>query len=229
MRFVQQKVEGNPFYLEEVVNSLIESEVLVQKNGSWKLAKPIQKMDLPSTIQGVISARVDRLEGESKRLLQEASVIGRSFFFEILKRVSEITARIDNYLLGLERLDLIRTKALKPELEYIFKHAVTQEVVYNSLLKKERQGIHKRIAEVMERLFADRLPELYETLAYHYKESRVAGKAAEYLMKSGKKAMLQYSVEESHRYYQDALDLMLQIPQRSNDEDGLWIFISAAM
>jgi class 3 adenylate cyclase/tetratricopeptide (TPR) repeat protein len=222
-RFVQQKVEGNPFFLEEVVNSLIESEALVRENESWKLMRSIQKMDLPSTIQGVISARVDRLERESKRLLQEASVIGRSFFFEILKRVSEIKVRIDNCLLGLEQLDLIRTKALKPELEYIFKHAVTQEVVYNGLLKKERQGIHKRIAEVMEQQFAEKLPELYETLAYHYKESHVSGKAVEYLMKSGKKAMQQFSVEESHRYYQDALNVMLQIPRRSKAEDALII------
>jgi class 3 adenylate cyclase/tetratricopeptide (TPR) repeat protein len=217
--FVQQKTEGNPFYLEEVVNSLIESKVLVQENGSWKLTKPIQRMDLPSTIQGVITARVDGLEPESKRLLQEASVIGRYFLFEILKRVGESTAGIDKRLLELEQLDLIRTKALKPELEYIFKHAVTQEVVYNSLLRKERQGIHERIAKVLEQLFADRLPELYEALAYHYRESHVAGKAVEYLVKSGKKAMLQFSVEESHLYYQDALNTMLQIPLGSKADD----------
>ena len=84
-RFIQNKVEGNPFYLEEAINSLIESNILVPENGDWKVAGPITESEISTTIQGVISARVDRLEQESKRILQEASVIGRSFYYEILK------------------------------------------------------------------------------------------------------------------------------------------------
>ena len=155
--FVQNKAEGNPFYLEELVNSLIESETLIRDNGNWKITRSISESEISSTIHGVISGRVDRLEKETKRILQEASVIGRAFFYEILKRITELEDHIDRGLSTLERLDLIRTRSIQPDLEYMFKHALTQEVVYNGLLKKERQEIHERIALVMEQLFQDRL------------------------------------------------------------------------
>jgi predicted ATPase len=148
-RFIQEKVEGNPFYLEEAINSLIESNSLVRDNGGWRITQQISEANISSTIQGVISARVDRLEKESKRILQEASVIGRSFYYEILKRITELKQSIDKSLSGLERLDLIKTKAIQPDLEYIFKHALTQEVVYNGLLKKERREIHEQIGLVI--------------------------------------------------------------------------------
>jgi predicted ATPase len=144
---------------------------------------------------------LDRLEREAKRLLQEASVIGRSFLYEILKQVTELKDQCDRWLIGLERLDLIRTKALQPDLEYIFKHALTQEVVYNGLLKKERQEIHERIGQVMEPLFQERLSEFYETLAYHFKQGRSIHKAVRYLMKSGEKSLGRYALEESYQYF----------------------------
>lgn len=186
-RFIQEKVEGNPFYLEEAINSLIESDFLIRDNDGWRVTKQISDADISSTVQGVISARVDRLEQESKRILQEASVIGRSFYYEILKKISELKGGIDKCLSGLERLDLIKAKSIQPELEYFFKHALTQEVVYNGLLKKERRKIHKRTGQVIEQLFADRLPEFYETLSYHFKMGRSIGKAIHYLMKFGRK------------------------------------------
>jgi len=168
-RFIRDKVEGNPFYLEEAINSLIESNILVPENGDWRVDRPITESEISATVQGVIAARVDRLEQESKRILQEASVIGRSFYYEILKRISDIKDNIDRSLSGLERFDLIKTKSIQPDLEYIFKHALTQEVVYNGLLKKERRAIHERIGLVIEHLFQDRLSELYDALAYHFK------------------------------------------------------------
>ena len=141
---MQDKAEGNPFYLEELVNSLIESETLVRDNGSWKITRPMTQADISSTIHGLISGRLDRLEKETKRILQEASVIGRAFLYEILKRVTELGDRIDLGLNTLERLDLIRTRSLQPELEYMFKHPLTHEVVYNGLLKKtDRQSMNR--------------------------------------------------------------------------------------
>ena len=166
--FVQDKIEGNPFYIEEVINSLIESETLIRDNGNWKVIRPISEADISSTIHGVISGRLDRLENETKRILQEASVIGRSFLYEILKRITELKGQIDKCLNGLERLDLIKARQIHPDLEYIFKHALTQEVVYNGLLKKDRREIHERIGLIIEELFHDRLAEFYETLAYHF-------------------------------------------------------------
>jgi class 3 adenylate cyclase/tetratricopeptide (TPR) repeat protein len=207
-RFIRDKVEGNPFYLEEAINSLIESNILVPENGDWKVSGPITETEISASIQGVISARVDRLEQKSKRILREASVIGRSFYYEILKRISEIQNNIDRSLSGLERFDLIKTKSIQPELEYIFKHALTQEVVYKGVLKKERREIHERIGLVMEQLFNDRLPEFYEALAYHFKLGQSIHKAIDYLMKSGEKSLKRYALDESNQYYQEAFDLL---------------------
>ena len=222
-RFVQDKAEGNPFYLEELINSLIETETLIQDNGSWKVTRTITETDISSTINGVISGRLDRLDKETKRVLQEASVIGRAFLYEILKRITALKHDIDGFLRGLEQLDIIRTRSLQPDLEYMFKHNLTQEVVYNSLLKKERQAAHERIALVMEQLFPDRLPEFCETLAFHFKQGRSLLKAVDYLIKSGEKSLKRYSVEESHHYFKEAFDLLSSKSDRTKEEDGLLI------
>ncbi|UCD88527.1 MAG: AAA family ATPase [Desulfobacterales bacterium] len=206
---VRQKAEGNPFYIEEMINSLIESEILTRDNGSnWKLNRKITEAGIPATIQGVITARVDRLEKQFKRILQEASVIGRTFLYKILERITDIDIGVDQSLAGLEGLDLIRTQSIEPELEYIFKHALIQEVVYSGLLKKERQKIHERIAIIMEKVFHSRLTEFYETLAFHYKQGESITKAFEYLVKSGEKSLGRYSLEESHQYFFQALKLI---------------------
>ena len=207
-RFVQEKAEGNPFYLEEVINTLVESETLFRDNGSWKLSRPLREADLSPLVHGVILARLDRLEKDSRRILQEASVIGRVFLYQILKRVTDLKDRIDDHLNGLERIDLIRVRPLQPQLEYVFKHALTQEVVYNGLLKKDREAVHRQIAQVIEQLFSERLPEFYETLSYHYGQGGAIDKAVEYLMRSGGKNLARYALEESHESFQQAYDLL---------------------
>jgi class 3 adenylate cyclase/tetratricopeptide (TPR) repeat protein len=222
-QFIKEKMDGNPFYLEEAINSMIESNTLVPENGHWQVKKHINEADISSTIQGVISARIDRLEQESKRILQEASVIGRSFYYDILKRITKLKNRIDKNLRGLERLDLIKTKSIQPDLEYIFKHALTQEVVYNGLLKKERREIHEHIAIVIEQLFQDRLPEFYETLSFHFARGLSFDKAISYLMKSGKKCLARYSLEESHQYYKHAYELLDSKANKTKAEKELLI------
>ena len=221
--FVQSKAEGNPFYLEELVNTLIESETLVRDNGHWRITKPIFEADVSSSIHGLIAGRLDRLEKETKRILQEASVIGRAFLYEILNRITQLQDRIDRELSTLERLDLIRTRSIQPDLEYMFKHPLTQEVVYSGLLKKERQEIHEQIALVMESVFQDRLPEFYETLSFHFSQGRSILKAVYYLIRSGEKSLGRYAVEESHQYFNEAFDLLSNKPQRTKDEDALLI------
>ncbi len=222
-RFVGDKAEGNPFYLEELINSLIESETLVRDDGSWKITRAITESQIPPTIHGLISGRLDRLEKETKRILQEASVIGRTFLYEILKMISELDKLIDRGLWTLERLDFIRTRSLQPELEYMFKHPLTQEVVYNGLLKKERQEIHEQIGLVMEQLFQQRLPEFYETLAFHFKQGRSLHRAVDYLIKSGEKSLNRYALEESHQYYREAFELLSNKPEKSQGEKELLI------
>jgi class 3 adenylate cyclase/tetratricopeptide (TPR) repeat protein len=222
-KFVQGMIEGNPFYLEEVINSLIESETLIRKNEDWVLSRPITKYRTPPTIQGVIAARLDHLGIETKRALQEASVIGRIFLYDILKRISVFKDRIDECLKGLELHDLIRTKSLQPELEYVFKHAMTQEVVYNGILKKERKAVHGQIGLVMEKLFYDRLSEFYEALAFHFERSQFAHKALDYLVKSGEKSIGRYALEESQQYFKQAFDLISEKPKKTKEEKKILV------
>jgi tetratricopeptide (TPR) repeat protein len=224
--FVRDKAEGNPFYLEEVINSLIETDTLIKDKDSWKLIRPLNEKDIPSTVQGVISARLDRLERETKRILQEASVIGRAFLYEILKRISDLKEYLDKSLMNLERLDLIKTISLQPELEYIFKHALTQEVVYNGLLLKERRLIHEKIGLVMEELLHDHLPEFYETLAYHYSQSDNFQKAYEYLKLSGEKAAKNYANNETIRFYKEAIRMLDAQPDSlENKKEKLKVYL----
>lgn len=213
--FVETKTQGNPFYLEEMINSLIESKVLFNNNGVWHLEREITESDISSSIYGVISARIDRLEAEYKQILQEASVIGRSFYYEIINRITKIKNDIHHCLETLEGFDLIKSKESKIDLEYIFKHALTQEVVYNGLLKSERQLIHEKIGQVIEQIFEDRLPEFYETLAHHFSKGTSTLKAVDYLMKSGDKSLKRYSVDESHQYFRQAFDLIHTLPDKT--------------
>jgi class 3 adenylate cyclase/tetratricopeptide (TPR) repeat protein len=222
-RFIQGRVEGNPFYLEEVINSLVEAGALVCEEGECRMTRPIDESDVPPTVQGVISARLDRMGNEMKRVLREASVIGRSFLYEILKKITELEDRLEWCLNGLEQLDLIRTRSLQPDLEYIFKHALTQEVVYKGLVTRERQAIHERIGHVMEQLFQDRLSEFYETLAYHFKNGESVQKAVDYLVKSGEKSLRRYAVEESNQHFREAFDLLSAKSDRKAEEEGLLI------
>lgn len=231
-QFILEMAEGNPLYLEEVVNSLIESETLVNDNDGWKLAMNLNESTVSPTVHGVISARLDRLDKETKRILQEASVIGRAFLYEILEGVTQLKNHADSSLIRLEQLDLIRAKSLQPELEYMFKHALIQEVVYNGLLIKERQSVHERIGFEMEQIFHDRLAEFYETLAYHFKRGKSVHKAVDYLVKSGEKSLKRYAVEESHQYFKEAFELLsVNLGKSVNKEEELidlfikWSFV----
>ena len=224
-RWVQNKAEGNPFYLEELINSLIESETLVQDNGSWKLTRSLAESDIPSSLHGLISGRLDRLDKQTKFVLQKASVIGRDFLYEILKRISELEERIDAELSHLERLDLIRTRSLQPDIEYMFKHALTQEIVYNGLLKKQRREIHENIARVIESVFKDRLAEFNETLAYHFVRGQSETKAIDYLVRSGEKSLSKYAVEEAHQYFRKAYDILVSNEKLSEAEKIILIDI----
>jgi predicted ATPase/class 3 adenylate cyclase len=215
--FIRDSIDGNPFYVEELINALIDSEALSKSSGQWVLTKAIDDSFISTNIQGVIAGRIDRLGRDTKRILQEASVIGRAFLFDILQRISETKQDIDKSLVMLERLDLISAKSIQPTLEYIFKHALTQEIVYNGLVKSERKMIHEKIGNVIEIIFQDRLPEFFETLAYHYVRGTSKLKAVEYLAKSGEKCLRRYSLEEAHQYYSDAYNCIVEIEPKNNE------------
>jgi class 3 adenylate cyclase/tetratricopeptide (TPR) repeat protein len=218
IHFLKVKVEGNPFYLEEVINSLIETGKLICNDAHWELTSELSATEIPSTIQGLIGGRIDRLTHETKRILQEASVIGRVFLFKILEQITDLNYPIDQCLSDLESLDLIKTRVIQPDLEYIFKHALTQETVYSGLLKKERREIHARIGLVIEKLFQDRLPEFYEMLAFHFTRGQSDLKAVDYLIKSGDKSLRRYALEESHQYFTQAYDILMQKDDITKEE-----------
>jgi len=221
--FANERAEGNPFYLEEVVNSLLESGILQRRNGGWEVTREISDSIIPSTVQGIISARVDRLENKMKRILQEASVIGRVFLYELLKRITEFKEYVDAHITSLEKLDLVRARSFHPRLEYMFKHALTQEAVYRSLLKKERREIHKTIGLVIEEVFSSRLSEFYEALAFHFSQGASLHKAVYYLMKAGEKGLDKYALEEAHKSFRAAYRLLSEKEDRSKEEDELLI------
>ena len=222
-RFIQEKVGGNPFYLEEVINSLIDSGVLTSDNGDWRFTGPIQEAVVPATIQGVITARLDRLDAATKLVLQEASVIGRTFYHEVLASITTLGTTVDQHLQKLQELDLIRVRSPYPDVEYSFKHALIQEAVYNGLLKKQRRNLHERVGLALEKFFQDRSSESWEALAYHFKRGHSVRKALDYLIKSGEKSLKRYALEEAHQYYREAFELLFREKAGSKEEDLLLV------
>src|SRR5262249_5593643 len=153
-----RKAEGNPFFVEEVVRALLETGVLRLVDDRYMLERSLHEIDVPDTIQDVIMARIDRLDDASKRLLQFASVIGRKFTRRLLDRIADAPSEIGVSLDALKAGELIYETRAFPEPGYLFKHGLTQEVAYNSLLVQRRQELHRRIGEAIEEVYADRLP-----------------------------------------------------------------------
>ncbi|HJR79529.1 MAG TPA: adenylate/guanylate cyclase domain-containing protein [Anaerolineales bacterium] len=204
---IVEKADGNPFFLEEVFRNLIDTGTVVYDASSkhWRVTAQIETIHIPDTIQGVIMARVDRLDQEVKQVLRVASVIGRSFLYRVLKAMSEASQRLDTSLDELQQTELIHKKQALPELEYIFKHALAQEATYESILLQKRRELHTRVAQSIETLFAERLEEFYGLLAYHYSKAEAWDKAQEYLLKAGDQAGRIAADAEALSLYQQAL------------------------
>ena len=201
------KGEGNPFYVEEVTKSLVESGVLRTSAGVCTLERPADQVRVPDTIQEVILSRIDRLEQEAKEAIQLASVIGREFTVRLLDRISDVEAGLDDRLSELKQLELIYEKAYFPELAYMFKHALTHDVAYSTLLLERRKNLHRMVGAAIEELYADRLAENYEALAYHYYEGEEWEMALDYLEKAGDKATAAYANQEALDYYARAIEV----------------------
>jgi predicted ATPase len=174
IKLVTNKADGIPFYVEEIIKSFTESGIIVRGEDGYGVSKKIAEVDVPDTIQDIIMARIDRLEENLKRTLQYASIVGREFSYKLLKDIMEVGEELQDYLTQLKGLELIYEKSLFPDLEYRFKHSLTQEVAYNSLLIKRRKELHGKIGEIIEDLYGDKLEENYELLAYHYGRSHCA-------------------------------------------------------
>lgn len=206
------RAAGNPLFMEELTYTLLENGSIEKQDDRFVLSRKLSDIQVPDTIQGIIAARMDRLEENLKRTMQVASVIGRDFAFRILQSITDMREELKTCLLNLQGLEFIYEKQLFPELEYIFKHALTQEVAYNSLLLKRRKEIHENIGRAIVQIYAERLEEFYEMLAYHYSKSDNLEKAHHYLKQSGIKAIGHHSAWEAFRFYKEAINVLDRIP-----------------
>jgi class 3 adenylate cyclase/tetratricopeptide (TPR) repeat protein len=204
---VLRKTDGNPFFIEETLNALMADGTLVKgaREGSWRLSKPVTDVTLPDTVQGVIVARIDRLDERCKSVMKVASVIGRSFFLRILAAVAEADDDdLDRVLMRLEEADFVQRRPNLPELEYTFKHALVQEAAYGSILVERRRTLHRSVAAAVESLFADRLDEFASQLAHHYALAEDWAKAQFYLLKAGDHAGRMAADAEALEHYRKA-------------------------
>ena len=211
LRLVQERAEGNPLFVEEITTSLQERGVLVRTNDGvrWARGAPVE---FPSTVQDIIRARLDRLEDPVKRTAQTAAVIGREFGLGLLARISELSAEVQGYLETLTHLELIHEKRFSPEIEYVFKHAVIQDVAYQSLLLQRRKDLHTAIGTAIEELYADRLDEQAAILSYHYARSHRPDRAVGFALVAGDRAAKLYANAEAATYYEEALRILGNLP-----------------
>jgi len=223
---IVSRAGGNPLFVEEFTYTLMENGSIKKKDNQYVLSRKASEIQVPDTIQGIVTARMDRLEDNLKRTMQVAAVIGRDFAYRILHTITGMQEDLKSYLLNLQGLELIYEKSLFPELEYIFKHAITQEVAYNSLLLKRRKEIHEKIGQAIEQLYGERLEEFYEMLAHHYSRSDNSEKAHQYLKLSGDKAVQNYSNKEAFRFYREAIStLKKQAETEDNRRQQLEIYL----
>ncbi len=204
VRLVHEKAEGNPLFVEEITRSLLERRALVREEGTVRWAGEA-RVEFPETAQDIIRARIDRLDEPVKRVGQTAAVIGRAFGLRLLSRISEPSPPLEESLDALKCAELVHEKTFFPEIEYVFKHAIIQDVAYQSILVRRRREIHRAIGRAIEELSADRLADHYEILAYHFSEGDEGSKAVDYLLKAAGKAGSAFANREAVVLYQRAL------------------------
>src|SRR5262249_29237142 len=197
------RTQGNPFFLEESVRTLAETGVLVGARGTYRLAQPVASLQIPATVQAILAARIDRLPSEDKRLLQTAAVIGTEVPWPLLQAIADAPEEALHRVLGqLQAAEFLYETSLFPEYAYTFKHALTHEVAYGSVLQERRRTLHTRIVETIEELYADRLTEQAERLAYHALRGEVWDKALAYCQQAGAKAIAHSAYRETVTYFE---------------------------
>ncbi|MET0538414.1 MAG: AAA family ATPase, partial [Xanthobacteraceae bacterium] len=208
------KTEGNPLFLEESVRSLVESRALIGEAGAYRLAKPVETVQVPATVQAILATRIDRLPPELKRLLQAASVIGKDVPFVVLQEIAGMRGDdLGRALLDLQAAEFLYEARLFPDLEYTFKHALTHEVAYGSLLEDRRRGLHAQVVETLERLHRDRLSEMADVLAHHAVRARLGLKAVRYLQRAAERAIARSANREAIALLETATGLLGEMPE----------------
>ena len=208
------RTEGNPFFLEESARALVETGVLVGEHGAYRLVKPLQELQVPATVQAVLAARIDRLPLEEKRLLQTAAVIGNEIPLPLLQAIAELPEEVlHRGLAHLQAAEFLYETRLFPEREFTFKHALTHEVAYSSLLQERRRGLHARIVEVLEEFAPDHLAEQVDRLAHHAFRGAVWDKALAYGRQAGARAAARSAHREAIACFEQALAALEHLPE----------------
>jgi class 3 adenylate cyclase/tetratricopeptide (TPR) repeat protein len=210
---IAAKAEGNPFFLEEIGRTLAETGAVRAEQGRLVLAQAVSTITVPATVQDVIAARLDRLAESQKRTVQTASVIGREFALALLSRVSDLREQLEHNLTELKRIELIYQKGGFGELEYVFKHALTQDVAYGSLLQSERRRLHALIGAAIEQLYAGRLEERVEELVYHFTRGEVRDKVVHYAREAAERAAALCVDDKAVEFYETALEALRHLPE----------------
>jgi class 3 adenylate cyclase/tetratricopeptide (TPR) repeat protein len=224
IRTVIERAGGNPFFIEEIVQSFIDQNLIVFKGGAVHLSEEIETISIPSTINDLLMARIDRLEEKTRDLLKTASVIGRNFFYRILRDVAGNIPDIDDRLVYLEKMQLIKAHRRMGEVEYIFKHALSHEAAYQSILENKRKQLHLRVADSIRSAFDERLQEYNGMLAYHYSKGENLDEAETYLIKAGEAALKSSASSEALNYYRQALELYLKKSGKRTDPEKIAMF-----
>jgi class 3 adenylate cyclase/tetratricopeptide (TPR) repeat protein len=213
-RLLIAQTEGNPFFLEESVRTLVETGALSGERGAYQLARPLPAIQVPATVQAVIAARIDRLCATDKTLLQTASVFGKDVPLGLLQAVAEITEDELHAAIGrLQAAEFLYEAGFLPDIEYTFKHALTHEVTYGSLLQDRRRALHVRIVETIERIYPDRLAEHVDRLAHHAFLGEDWAKAVTYLQQAGNKDFARSVHREAVRCFEEALTALTHLPE----------------
>ena len=228
-QLLSARTAGNPFFLEESVRTLVETGLLVGTPGAYRLTRDVKTVQIPATVQAVLAARIDRLSADDKHLLQTAAVLGTEVAFPLLQTLTEAPEEV--LLRGLSRLQAARfldETRLFPERTCTFKHALTHEVAYGSLLTTRRQALHLAAGRALERLYADRLEDVDERLAYHYAKTTEADKAVEYLTRFARKATHGYALVEAVATLHEALRHVEHLPSAARDRRRLDLVLRLA-
>jgi predicted ATPase len=232
-QFILDKTEGNPFFMEEIVQALCEQEALGGGAVETQHVASLRDLHLPTTVQGVLAARMDRLPPDEKVLLQTLAVIGREFSSSLLKKVVwQPETELYSQLSHLQAAEFIYEQPAFPDVEYIFKHALTQEVAYNSLLQERRKVLHERAAQAIEEVYRSKLDDYYSELAHHYSRSGNTQKAVDYLQLAGQQAVQRSANAEAINHLTKALELLTMLsdtPERSRQELDLQITLGPVL
>jgi class 3 adenylate cyclase/tetratricopeptide (TPR) repeat protein len=208
------RTEGNPFFLEESVRTLVETRGLVGERGAYRLGQTLSTIQVPATVQAMLAARIDRLPPEAKRLLQTAAVIGNEVPLPLVHAIAELPEEVlHRGLVLLQAAEFLYETRLFPEREYTFKHALTHEVAYGSLLQERRRVLHARIVQALEAFAGDRMAAEVERLAHHALRSELWDKALAYGRQAGEKVLAQSAYREAVGYFEQALSALPHLPE----------------